>query len=307
MKVTVLIPVYNAESHVKETLESLKNQTLNDFEVLIVNDGSSDNSDKVIKAVIGEDSRFHYFPRNYNLGTTKTRNELLTLAKDRGEFVAWCDSDDLYPEQKLQIQYEYLAKNDKYIGCGTNLSTFGMKKKRIFKFKSSFFVKNQLLFGSSIAFPSFMHKNNLAVNFDESLVSSEDYDYLYKISKMGSITNISKFLLNYRSHEKQESTKNIERQVGVHFNISYEILKKEVGEIFSEKDVRLLVFPTVNNDVEYENLLNLFESLKIKINNISPLLDYRFIVYNKRNYKYLFRYLLKRKLKIFNVYNLFKG
>ena len=91
VKVSVLIPVYNASAFLKNSVNSILNQTFTDFELLLLDDCSSDNSVEIIKGF--KDSRIKYYQNEHNLGISESRNRLMDLAQ--GEYLAIMDNDDL--------------------------------------------------------------------------------------------------------------------------------------------------------------------------------------------------------------------
>lgn len=96
MKVSVIIPVYNAAAHLEECLKSVCTQTLRDLEIICVNDGSTDTSAAILEAAAKADSRIHVLTQA-NAGAAAARNK--ALEHIQGEFVAFMDADDLYPSQ----------------------------------------------------------------------------------------------------------------------------------------------------------------------------------------------------------------
>lgn len=114
-KISVIVPVYNAEHTIIETLDSIRNQAFTDFEVIIVNDGSTDNSQALLKDYISSDQRFQLITQN-NAGVSAARNT--GLDNVRGEWVCFIDSDDLIGERYLEKLYEN-SSNDYLICCSS--------------------------------------------------------------------------------------------------------------------------------------------------------------------------------------------
>lgn len=102
-KVSVIIPLYNAGPHLKNCLDSIRHQTLNDFEVIIVSDTPTDNSDVVAKEYCEQDSRFLFFSNEQNLHIGNSRNRGITLA--HGEYVTFSDHDDMHANNWLEMMY----------------------------------------------------------------------------------------------------------------------------------------------------------------------------------------------------------
>ena len=89
--ISIIVPIYNAEKYLKRCIDSLINQTKKELELILINDGSSDNSEKIIKSY--KDDRIKYFS-NKNQGIGKTRN--FGITKANGKYIMFCDSDDYY-------------------------------------------------------------------------------------------------------------------------------------------------------------------------------------------------------------------
>lgn len=104
--ISVIIPVYNGEKTIKQTIESVLNQTFKDFELLIINDGSQDATLEIIQAI--NDERIQVFSYQ-NSGVSASRNRALTKAK--GEFISFIDADDLWTPNKLELQLKALQDN----------------------------------------------------------------------------------------------------------------------------------------------------------------------------------------------------
>ena len=107
--VSIIIPNYNCESFIGETIRSVLNQTYTDFELLIVDDCSTDGSVDVIKRFCEEDERVHLFINDVNSGAAASRNKALREAK--GKWIAFLDSDDLWLPQKLEKQIAFMEGN----------------------------------------------------------------------------------------------------------------------------------------------------------------------------------------------------
>lgn len=100
-KISVIIPVYNAEKYLAETLDSVLNQTFTDFEVIAVNDGSTDNSLNILNEYGNKDSRIKIFS-NSNSGVSTARNT--GIEKASGEYICFIDADDLIASEYMNIE-----------------------------------------------------------------------------------------------------------------------------------------------------------------------------------------------------------
>ena len=107
MKVSVIVPIYNVEKYLRQCLDSIRNQEFTDFEVLMIDDGSPDNSRDICREYEKEDERFHYFHQE-NGGLSAARNYGIREAK--GEYICFVDSDDMISRRYLQVLYESIEK-----------------------------------------------------------------------------------------------------------------------------------------------------------------------------------------------------
>lgn len=143
-KISVIIPIYNQEKYLATALDSLQNQTLKDFEVICINDGSKDNSLNILNKYAAEDSRIKVINQE-NQGIGRTRNNGLKMAK--GKYVAFLDPDDTFEKNALESLYkqaieqncDILAFNYKKVDANHNVIGYGNIKdnlKYVFKINS---------------------------------------------------------------------------------------------------------------------------------------------------------------------------
>ena len=126
--ISIIIPIYNAEKYLERTFLCLKNQMFTDFEVLLIDDGSKDNSSLICKKVASEDNRFRYYYQE-NQGVSAARNNGISLSK--GKYITFIDSDDIIPENYLQQLYDALINNNADISfCDVSVSQKGKEINR---------------------------------------------------------------------------------------------------------------------------------------------------------------------------------
>ena len=179
-KISIIIPIYNAEKHLRECLNSVISQTLRDIEIICVDDGSVDKSMEIIEEYASQDNRFIILKQE-NSGPSKARNFGWDSAKS--DYIAFIDSDDVWHPEKLWLQYQYMIKNyGIYYSChkkivlkGASINEFNNmtpKVCHIIKMKPF-----RLLFKhySNGATSSFMLKNVDDIRFDIRKKHSEDY------------------------------------------------------------------------------------------------------------------------------------
>lgn len=113
--ISIITPVYNCEKLIRRTIESVLSQTYENWELLLVDDCSADESAKIIKEYAKKDNRIKYFKLKKNSGAAVARNKALEEAK--GKFIAYLDADDLWRKNKLEKQIEYMTKNNLAFSC----------------------------------------------------------------------------------------------------------------------------------------------------------------------------------------------
>lgn len=107
--VSIITPVYNSESTLKTTLDSIMNQTYTNWELIMVNDASSDQSAKIAQAYVSKDKRIHWIDLTQNVGAAKARN--LAIDRARGQYIAFLDADDAWESSKLEKQINFMKDN----------------------------------------------------------------------------------------------------------------------------------------------------------------------------------------------------
>ena len=225
MLISVIIPTYNRVSFLLETVHSILEQTYNNLEIIIVSDGSTDNTkDEIFKL---KDSRIKFLELHKNYGyPAKARNEGVKISK--GEFIAFCDDDDLWERNKLDEQikmvnlgYNFVFTNYKFL---EGSKTF--VKKKYLKYVVSFII-NQINNKISYLFLSvtnpivnssvLINKKLISkVKFNESILyrASEDYQVWIQIYSAAKPFYLKKELVKYRVHENNISSdfyKNLKR------------------------------------------------------------------------------------------------
>lgn len=296
-KITVLMPVYNCELYIEEAVKSILNQTFTDFEFLIIDDSSNDNTVNIIKSI--KDPRIIVIEKPFNTGLTNSLNLGLNLAK--GQYIARMDGDDISLPDRFSKQLNYLDSNPKVILCGTNIDIINTDKIIQFPEKNEE-IKIAFLNGNSMAHPSVMMRREslkkFDLKYDHNKEPAEDYDFWVRLLSFGEIHNLQEVLLNYRIHDLQVSRKREIQQIQVSLDTRLKMLNY-LNYSFDEKEYDLL-----KKVMQYDCGLNLeqikvFFSLKekmIKANSNNFFEAQAFGEYcNKLQYQYLKFYFLKRQ------------
>lgn len=226
-KVSVIMPVYNAEKHLKYSIESILEQTFTDFEFIIINDGATDKSKSIIESY--HDPRIRIVDNEENSGLAKVRNRGIDEAK--AEYIAWLDADDISHPHRLEKQVQILEKNPEIGVCGTWVKTIGGEVNHKWRYPTnSEFLRGRMLFDDPLATSSVMLRINLLVEynqyFDLNFPPAEDYELWERLSCCCKITNIPKILTYYRLHDNQTSIKNALKQKTSIWNVQKRQLEK---------------------------------------------------------------------------------
>lgn len=209
-EISVIMPVYNAADFLTESIESILNQTFTNFELIILNDKSTDNSLEVISKYQRSDSRIIIIDKDINVGPANLRNEGLKIAK--GEFVALMDADDIALPQRFAKQINVLKNNPEIGLCGTWFTFFGSEKKLIKHSEKPDAIKISFLHSCAIGNPTVMLRKEVlnGLQFDNDYVPVEDYDLWSRLLSKTSFYNIPESLLNYRQHNQNISKTKID-------------------------------------------------------------------------------------------------
>jgi glycosyltransferase involved in cell wall biosynthesis len=203
-RVSVLMPVYNTARFVAEAVNSILCQTFEDFEFIIIDDGSKDGSADVLRGLAARDRRIRLIVRP-NKGLVDTRNELLHAA--RGELIAWADSDDRYASSRLDKQVARFREEPELVALGSRwqmVDSDGLPI-RTFSFPETHeeIVPFMYEIDNALWFPTVMMKRDAAVRvggFRHPFVIAEDYDLHMRLSEVGRMANLPDRLCYYRQH-----------------------------------------------------------------------------------------------------------
>lgn len=201
------MPVYNGEKFITQTIDSVLNQTFSDFEFIIVDDGSTDNSERIVKSY--NDERIKFFKNKNNSGIVFSLNRALEISC--AEYIARIDADDICMKERLKIQSDFLDSNENVGVCSANICYIDAEgvEGRIVKMPiSADECKVNFLFGNQVIHPAAMFRRELAVKvggYTVGMEPAEDYDFWIKLLEISEIQNIDEVLLKYRTHSSNYS------------------------------------------------------------------------------------------------------
>jgi glycosyltransferase involved in cell wall biosynthesis len=202
---------YNAEAHLSAAIDSILGQSFTDFELIIIDDGSTDRTAEIIAAC--GDPRIKAIRNPGNLGLIRSLNRGLDAAG--GAYVARMDADDEALPERLARQVGFLDTHPEIGLCGTAIETFGARTEPWSMICEPVRMKCHLLFGPGMSHPTAMFRRSLVVlhglRYDERYLHAEDYALWVRFADVTEIANLPEVLLRYRLHT--QSISHINRQV----------------------------------------------------------------------------------------------
>jgi glycosyltransferase involved in cell wall biosynthesis len=214
-KVSVLMPVYNSAKYLHKSIESILNQSYEDFEFLIFDDGSTDESLQIISSF--RDLRIKIFSSTRNLGHVFHLNRGILLSK--GQYIARMDSDDISHHERFKKQVDFLDNHSDVDILGTWYQEFGARKRFIRQPLDDSDIRLKHLFlGCALAHPSVMMRRNIFTQndllYEAQKYPTEDYWLWIRSGLVTRFSNIPQALLYYRVHSKQISQRRHAEQIG---------------------------------------------------------------------------------------------
>lgn len=202
--VSVVIPLYNKEFYIVETLQSVMNQTYTNVECIVVDDGSTDKSVEMASKFISDNHLPWSLISQKNSGQTKARNYGIQQA--RGEYIAFLDSDDLWPSNKIALQVDALENNPDAVLVLNSYAIFseGRSIPRVVRHKNFKKMNSRWLdmrgFGGGLESLGLLKRQTLdqVGYFDESLSTSSGLDLSLRLEKVGEIVLLKQLGLYYR-------------------------------------------------------------------------------------------------------------
>lgn len=209
--ISVIVPVYNVELFLSECIDSLLNQTYKDFEVILVDDGSSDGSKEICELYAQKDTRLHYIHQE-NAGVSAARNVALEVVK--GEYVCFVDADDVVAPDYLNHLF-FLSKDGDFPVCGytKDINLLGQKSDRTAKYEARDYITRVLF--ETVDHPNLwmmLFKNRIIqdnkLRFDEGCFRNEDTDFFIHYLLYEKIVKVS----NYKAYFYRSNPDSIMRR-----------------------------------------------------------------------------------------------
>jgi glycosyltransferase involved in cell wall biosynthesis len=227
--------VYNAERYLGDAVQSVLSQSFRDFEFIIINDGSTDQSRNILSRF--DDSRVQIVDNSQNKGLIFSLNLGFSLA--RGKYIARMDADDVCLPNRLEAQFQFMELNQALGLCGSDYINFSESfSKNCSTLKGADILKSWLLFSSPLCHPSVMIRRSAfpIEGYDINFPHVEDYELWTRIAMNHTLDNCDSFLLKYRDHPNQVSKEKRNQQIQSSCLIQKNYLKR-LGFLFSEEEL----------------------------------------------------------------------
>lgn len=265
--ISVVVPIFNSEKYLKDCLNSIRNQTIFDFEVLCIDDGSTDNSKSVCESFAKEDARFVLYTKR-NGGVSSARN--LGLEKVKGEYVCFIDSDDIIANDYLEHLKE-LSQTGDFCICNytRSIDELGKGAKVIRKYDSGCYIR--LVVDEAVQHPNICMMlfktriiNNLKLRFTQGCVRNEDYEFYMKYMTHEKSISVSDYKTYfYRDNESSAShqyNKKILTAIDAESRVADYLVRRGIlktNNLILPASVQYFVYQTVRkNNLEIYNYIH---------------------------------------------------
>jgi glycosyltransferase involved in cell wall biosynthesis len=218
-RVSVVLAVYNGERYLAESVESILQQSWKDFEFLVINDGSTDQSEAILQEFVARDPRIRLMTHE-NHGLTRSLSEGLLAA--RGELIARIDADDVSLPDRLRTQVAALDGDRELILCGAGHQSIDARGRACAEYENPVddaILRFELLWHCPFVHSAVMFRRAAAVaagGYDVSLRVGQDHDLWQKLARVGRVCNHPDVLVKQRFHSRQITLNHREEQLATY-------------------------------------------------------------------------------------------
>lgn len=312
-KISVVMSVYNGEKFISSSIQSILNQTFTEFEFIIINDGSSDDTKKIIQNFMKKDERIILI-NHANQGLSFSLNKGISFA--RGKYIARMDADDISLPNRLQIQYDFMESNTDVGVCGTSALIINEKEKIIsltYHPKYDQEIKCAMLFNTAIVHGSAIIRKKIlsyrSFCYSKKFINTQDYElwshlanytkfyniqepyYLYRLNKKSITANVDQNIIKNRFPYIKMIHANNLKKLGFEFNsdnlLSIFILSSRISMGFKKSDPKKII--KFLKMILHKNNMRKIYNKKLLIKLISHKY-FMYLVFSKKN-NFKFQYL----------------
>lgn len=281
--VTVLMPVFNAERYLKDAILSILNQTLSDFKLLIINDGSTDGSRKIIDEI--KDDRIEVIDLPVNGGLVNALNVGLDTVDSK--YIARADADDINLPLRLELQFEFMEKHPNVGALGTGFDSLlpnGEQKKggrfsadhQTIRLRHLYQI--QIIHGTSMLRTEVLKTHGL--KFNPEFKHAEDYDFFDRLGNVSQIANLQEPLYLIRHHDDRVSSQFSAMQQANSNTVKFRIFK-QIGLDINDSELEMFQWMMYQNYgfFSFESTLDLVNLINriIEANNKTSYFEPEFL------------------------------
>lgn len=246
-KVSILMSVYNGAEFLRETIESVLLQTYENFEFLITDNASTDETVSIIKSY--NDIRIKLTVNEENKGYVANLNSMIKDAT--GKYIIRQDADDIIRKNKFEKLFEYMETHPAVGACGYYVNVFGTYKGKIRQELSNKKIRAAMLFENQMDSLSIIRTSlfkDYGLGFEESLIPAEDYKFWFEVMKHSELANIPTFLLDYRIHGTNTSLEKKEQGDRNRLEVQLQIYEYLFNQKVTEETKKILKILYVSNN-----------------------------------------------------------
>lgn len=271
-RVSVLMPVYNGECYLREAIESILNQTFTDFEFIIVDDGSTDNTWQILQGYAASEPRIVLVRNETNIGVAGSLNKGLGLA--RGEYIARMDADDVSLSERLAAQVAFLNEHPPVgvVGCAVQMIDARGSPMHVVRPPTMHgLVLWTLCFHTPLAHPTVVYRRAIVERvggYDDALLANQDRDLWQRLSSVTRFANLPDVYLLYRQHPNNVSCRHADMQARNSAKAGQRMMARILGyEVPFEicYNIRLWRFETADDAVQAVSVIrSLYDTFMAK-------------------------------------------
>ncbi len=214
--VSVVMPAYNAEKYIECAIESIVNQTYENFEFIIIDDCSQDSTPAIIKRFSDSDARIKGYRNEENLHIARSLNK--GIGHSNGKYVARMDADDWAYPDRLEKQVQFMEQNPDVVICGGRMEIcdeeLNVSSQRVYQLKDEE-IRRRLYYHSPFSHPLIMMRKDALVHaglYNVNLTDAEDYELYFRLGNLGKFGNLDVVILKYRKQDTSYSHSRVYRQ-----------------------------------------------------------------------------------------------
>lgn len=283
-KISVVIPTYNREKSILASVNSVLNQSYKNLEVIVVDDGSKDKTEELIKTI--DDPRLKYIKLDGNHGACYARN--VGIKESTGKYIAFQDSDDTFREEKLEIQLKHLKECKSDLDFNKFMKHINNNQENVFPdFKivsSKGWIVNKLCERNIVSTQTILAKREIfnEILFDESLPRLQDYDLVLRIAQKYSISYTDEILSDIYLNDDNISNDASKLKKAIMIMIKKDYFhNEEQNEKITDMFIRTYVAAEPDEKyIEYKKMCDSYKLLEKEYEAIKK--DYNQIVNSKR-------------------------